>query len=88
MTWLCSLCVCVHPCVQLQETASEVLKVFGPNVSADGLHQRHKAIQLEDWVRLCTLSLLYSVKLTSKSGPHPAVRVRVSLLCVAVRLTR
>lgn len=37
--------------VKLQETAAEVLKVFGPNVTSDQLHQRHKAIRLEDWVR-------------------------------------
>jgi hypothetical protein len=37
----------------LVDTAAEVLKIFGPNVTDDMLHMRHKAIKIEDWVRYC-----------------------------------
>jgi hypothetical protein len=39
-----------HP-TQVQRTALEVLKVFGPNVTEASMQKRHDGISLEQWVR-------------------------------------
>ncbi len=42
--------LCAWP-VQVNSTALEVLKVFGPNVTEASMQKRHDGITLTQWVR-------------------------------------